>query len=291
MTKAVEYLTAQHVKAAKERGVDIIAIFATPFNSKGSLHALTVRWLCAPLPKRSEQESSEVYLFLRSLLSKARGGFEISRVGGSNGMAHVSKEFFSMLHLPGITPRKSCAVMWFPMQTKWLFFYISPYKKKHHLACRAYSQPMPGGQVRISNKTFYDERFPKYLQTILVDFITIKSESAPLVSSLNTSIFKPYFGIAACLEANIVQETTNYIARLCARKNGCPSHKTQYFMHLLTSCSFTIVAYATRLHVDTPKRHPFLPYQGFWENKWVIDVPLYSTNNSNEPALGRGVAG
>jgi hypothetical protein len=22
--------------------------------------------------------------------------------------------------------------------------------------------------------------------------------------------------------------------------------------------------------VDTPKRHPFLPYQGFWENKWVI---------------------
>jgi hypothetical protein len=45
-------------------------------------------------------------------------------------MAHVSKEFFRMIHLPGITPRKSCAVMWFPMQTMWLFFYISPYKKK-----------------------------------------------------------------------------------------------------------------------------------------------------------------
>jgi hypothetical protein len=241
------------------------------------------------LPKQSEQESSEVYLFLRSLLSKARGGFEISRVGGSNGMAHVLKEFFRML--PGITPRKFCAVMWFPMQTKWLFFYISPYKEKHHLSCREYSQPMPGGQVQISNKTFYDERFPKYLQTSLVDFITIKSESAPLVSSLNTSIFKPYFGIAACLKAIIIQEMMNYIARLCVRKNGCHSHNNAHFMHLLTLCSFTIVAYATRLDVDTPKHHPFLPYQGFWENKWVINVPLYSMNNSNEPALGQGGAG
>jgi hypothetical protein len=42
MTKAVEYLTAQHVKVAKEREVDIIAIFATTFNSKGSLHAMTI---------------------------------------------------------------------------------------------------------------------------------------------------------------------------------------------------------------------------------------------------------
>jgi hypothetical protein len=40
--------------------------------------------------------------------------------------------------------------------------------------------------------------------------------------------------------------------------------------------------------VDTPKRHPFLPYQGFWENKWVIDVPLQGTNDWEWPALGRG---
>jgi hypothetical protein len=119
-------------------------------------------------------------------------------------------------------------------------------------------------------------------------FVTIKAESAPLVSSLNNSTFKPKFGLAACSDANIVQETTNSIARLCAQKNGgC----NDYFMHLLTSCSFTIVAYATRLHVDTPKHHPFLPYQGFWENKWVIDVPQNGTNNSKEPALGRGGAG
>jgi hypothetical protein len=87
-------------------------------------------------------------------LSKAHDGFEISRVGGSNGRAHLSKEFFQMLHIPGITPRKSCAVMWYPMETKWLFFYISPYKKQHTLACRAYSQPMPGGQFRITKKNF-----------------------------------------------------------------------------------------------------------------------------------------
>jgi hypothetical protein len=131
------------------------------------------------------------------------------------------------------------------------------------------------------------ERFPKYLQTSLVDhFITIKSELVPLVSILNTFIFKPYFGIAACLEANIIQEMTNYIAHLCAKKNGCRSHNNAHFMHLLTLCSFTIVAYAMHLHVDMPKRHPFLPYHAFWENKWVIDVPLYSTNSSNEPALG-----
>jgi hypothetical protein len=73
LSKAVEYLSAQQVKAAKNRGVDIIAIFATPFNSKGSLHAVTVRWLCAAIPKRSDQESSEVYLFLTNMLSKARG--------------------------------------------------------------------------------------------------------------------------------------------------------------------------------------------------------------------------
>jgi hypothetical protein len=95
ISKAVEYLSAQQVKAAKNWGVDIIAIFATPFNSKGSLHAVTIQWLCAAIPKRSDQESSKVYLFLTNMLSKARGQFEISRVGGSNGLAHVSKDFFA----------------------------------------------------------------------------------------------------------------------------------------------------------------------------------------------------
>jgi hypothetical protein len=292
MTKAVEYLTVQQVKEAKHRGIDIVAIFAMPFNCKGTLHALTIRWLCASLPTRSDQESSEIYLFLTSLLSKARGGYEVSRVGGSNGNAHISKEFFHMLHLPGITPRKSCGVMWYPMETKWLFFYISPYKKKHHLACRAYSQPMPGGQLQFSKKKFHAS--PKYLQSAVARFVTIKAESAPLVSSLNSSLFQPSLGILACCDANIVQETTNYIARCCASR---ASHKInteendEYFFHLLTSCSFTIVAFATRLHVDTPKRHPFLPYKGFWENKWVINVPCKSTNNSKEPALGQGGAG
>jgi hypothetical protein len=58
-----------------------------------------------------------------------------------------------------------------------------------------------------------------------------------------------------------------------------------------SSCSFTIIAYATRLHVDTPKVHPFLPLKGFWENKWIIDVPSQSTRDLTQPALGRGGAG
>lgn len=40
--KSVEYLNEQHIKEATNRGIDIIAIFATPFNPKGSLHALTM---------------------------------------------------------------------------------------------------------------------------------------------------------------------------------------------------------------------------------------------------------
>jgi hypothetical protein len=43
-----------------------------------------------------------------------------------------------------------------------------------------------------------------------------------------------------------------------------------FFYIFLPPALLPFVAYATRLHVDTPKRHPFLPYQGFWENKWVI---------------------
>jgi hypothetical protein len=94
----------------------------------------------------------------------------------------------------------------------------------------------------------------------------------------------------ACIDANLVQETTNYIARLCAKQNQ-DANNDEYFFHLLTSCSFTMVAYATCLHVDTPKRHPFLPYQGFWENKWVIEVPLQGTHDAHKPALGRRGAG
>jgi hypothetical protein len=53
----------------------------------------------------------------------------------------------------------------------------------------------------------------------------------------------------------------------------------------------SVVAYATRLHIDTPRRHPFLPYQGFWENKWVVDVPLQGIHDLDQMALGRGGAG
>jgi hypothetical protein len=96
------------------------------------------------------------------------------------------------------------------------------------------------------------------------------------------------FNISACRDANVIQNVTNVMARLCGRYHH---NSNEFFLHLLTYCSFTIVAYAMHLHVDTPKRHPFLPYQGFWENKWVIDVPLHGTNDWERPALGRGGAG
>jgi hypothetical protein len=288
MVKAVEYLGPSHVDAAKARHVDAVAIFATPFNHNGSCHALTIRWLCVACLRRTPLESSQLYSFLTGLLPRGQGGLKISRVGGSNGLAHCSKEFFSMLHLPGITPRKSCAVMWYPMDTKWLFFYISPYKKVHTLACRAYSQPMPGGQFQITPKKLSQGNCPVNLKSVLESFVTIKAESAPMVSSLSTHVLEPRLNITACRDANVVQNVTNAMARLCVRHN---QDSDEFFFHLLTSCSFTIVAYATRLHVDTPKRHPFLPYQGFWENKWVIDVPLHGTNDWERPALGRGGAG
>jgi hypothetical protein len=219
------------------------------------------------------------------------GGFEIARVGGSNGNAHISKEFFQMLHLPGITPRKSCGVMWYPIGTKWLFLYVSPYKKKHTLSCRSYPQPMPGGQVRITKKKLLDSQCPAYLRTALEQFVAIKAESPELVSSLNRLFVKPKFGILACADANVVQLTTNCIACQCAKRNPHTADPDEYFLHLLTSCSFSIVAYATRLHVDTPRHHPFLPYQGFWENKWVVDIPLQGINDLDQPALGQGGVG
>jgi hypothetical protein len=79
--------------------VDAVAIFATPFNHKGSCHALTICWLCVACPHRTPLESSQLYSFLTGLLPRGRGGLKISRVGGSNGLVHCSKEFFSMLHL------------------------------------------------------------------------------------------------------------------------------------------------------------------------------------------------
>jgi hypothetical protein len=288
MVKAVQYLCEHHVTTAKARRIDVIAIFATPFNPKGSCHALTMRWLCAQCPPRTAFESSQLYSYLTGLLSKGRGSMEIARVGGSNGVAQVSKEFFTMLHLPGITPRKSYAVMWYPVETKWLFFYISPYKTTRTLACRAYSQPMPGGQFQITKKKLLHASCPVNLDSVLERFVTVKAESAPLVSSLSRTVLEPRIGFTACRDANTVQHATNAVARRCADRSG---NKDEFFLHLLTSCSFTVVAYATCLHIDTPRKHPFLPFQGFWENKWVIDVPLQGTNDPGQPALGRGGAG
>jgi hypothetical protein len=284
--KAVEYMSATHVSSAMARNVDLIAIFATPINAHADLHCLTIRWLSKPSIYRTPQDSQELYDFFWGLLSPAKGKMEISRVGGSNGEAHVSKEFLKMLHLPGITPRKSHGVMWYPVKTKWYFLYISPYNKKRKLRCRPYCQPLPGGQARISRKKF--SKCPLYFKMVFKDFLLTKAESAPLVASLNKALFVPRIGIAACSEANIVQEASNSLARLFATiKND----DDQFLFHLLSSCSFTIIAYATRLHVDTPKVHPFLPLKGFWENKWIIDVPSQSTRDLTQPALGRGGAG
>jgi hypothetical protein len=60
------------------------------------------------------------------------------------------------------------------------------------------------------------------------------------------------------------------VARLTAKIKNEPE---KFYYHLLSTCSITIIAYATRLHVDTPKVHPFIPLKSFWENKWIIDVP------------------
>jgi hypothetical protein len=49
--------------------------------------------------KPNPKDSHELYHFFWGLLSWAKK-MEASRVGGSNAKAHVSKEFFKMLHLP-----------------------------------------------------------------------------------------------------------------------------------------------------------------------------------------------
>jgi hypothetical protein len=284
--RAVDYLSPAHLQSAVARNVDVIGIFATPINPYGDLHCLTMRWISKPAIIRTPDDSQELFDYFWGLLSQAKGKMEISRVGGSNGNAHVSAEFLKMLHLPGITPRKSHGVMWYAVKTKWYFLYISPYKKKRKLCCRPYCQPLPGGQARISRTKF--SKSPRYFKSVFKDFLLTKAESAPLVSSLNKAIFRPHLGMPACREANSVQEASNCIARLSARIKHDPE---QFFFHLLSSCSFTIIAYATRLHVDTPKAHPFIPVKGFWENKWIIDVPSKSTHDVTGPALGRGGAG
>lgn len=255
-------------------------------NAEGDMHCLTMRWLSKPAIKPTPNDSDELYKYFWGLLSEARGKMEISRTGGSNGIAHISKEFFSMLHLPGITPRKSHAVLWYPVQTKWYFLYICPYAKKRKVCCRSYCQPLPGGQTKISRNKFLQS--PCFFQSVFKDYLLAKAESAPLVTSLNRLVFIPRLGYAACREANIVQDATNAIARLCATLSRDPE---DFFIHLLTSCSFTVIAYATRLHVDTPKEHPFLPLRCFWENKWIIEVPSLSTYDTTRPAMGRGGSG
>jgi hypothetical protein len=138
------------LQSAVARNVDVIGIFATPINPFGDLHCLTMRWISKPAIIRTPDDSQELFDYFWGLLSQAKGKMEISQVGGSNGNAHVSTEFLKMLHLPGITPRKSHGVMWYAVKTKWYFLYISPYKKEWKLCCRPYCQPLPGGQARIS---------------------------------------------------------------------------------------------------------------------------------------------
>jgi hypothetical protein len=108
---------------------------------------------------------------------------------------------------------------------------------------------------------------------VFKDFLLTKAESAPLVASLNKVLFVPCIGIAACSKANLVQEASNSLAHLFAT---IKNYNEQFFFHLLSSCSFTIIAYAMRLRMDmqdTHKVHSFLSLKGFWENKWIINVP------------------
>jgi hypothetical protein len=287
---AVEYLSETHIESSKGRGVDVIAIFATPIGKNDYMHALTMRWLAKPFSgaRRNDADAEEIHQFLISLLSTAKGKMETGRLGGSNGFAHLSKEFLKMLHLPGITPRKSHAVVWLPVKTKWVYLYISPYHQVRKLCCRAYSQPLPGGQVRLSAEMFHSPSFPKFLRTIMKDFLLVKAESAPLVHSLNTSIFPKMCGFRACVHANIVQNVTNCIARICAKRKNDPE---EFYYHLLTTCTFTVISYATRLHVDTPKKHCLLKMKSFWENKLLMEVPSRGTHDVKGLALGRGGAG
>jgi hypothetical protein len=285
---AFEYLSDSQVESARARGIDIIAIFATPVHKRGHMHAVSVRWLVKPMPVMADCDSEEVYHFFSGLLSKEKGKMEIGRMGGSNGIAHVSKEFLKMLHLPGITPRKSHGVLWFPLKTKWIYLYISPYHKYRKLCCRSYCQPLPGGQVHISKDCLLSPSCPKFFKSIVNDFLMAKAESAPLVDSLNSLCLYKKFGFIACRDANVVQNATNCIARLCAKRKNDPK---EFVHHLLTSCSITVISYATRLHVDTPKVHRLFKAKSFWENKLLVEVPSQGTHDLRGLALGRGGAG
>lgn len=145
---------------------------------------------------------------------------------------------------------------------------------------------MPGGQCRITMEDL--ATCPTYLSKIIKEFVMVKAESAPLVAALNKSVLVPKIGLTACDEGNLVQGVTNCIARICSKLNRDPE---EFLKHLITSCSFTVVFYATRLHVDTPRKHKLLKATSFWENKLLVEVPSRSTHDKKDLALGRGGAG
>lgn len=110
--RAVAYLTDSHITEAKKQGIDAIAIFASPQSAQGDFHGLTIRWLCKQVPNLTYQELHDLYEYFFGLLSTAKGQMELSRVGGSNGIAHISKEFFAMLHLKRNYSKKiACSAM------------------------------------------------------------------------------------------------------------------------------------------------------------------------------------
>jgi hypothetical protein len=76
---------------------------------------------------------------------------------------------------------------------------------------------MPGGQVQITWKKLSQGNCPINLKSVLESFVTIKAESAPMVASLSTHVLEPRLNISVCSDANVVQNTTNAMARLCAR--------------------------------------------------------------------------
>jgi hypothetical protein len=78
---------------------------------------------------------------------------------------------------------------------------------------------------------------------------------------------------------------TNCIAQTCARLKNNPE---EFYYHLLTSCSLTVISYVTHLHVDTttPKKHCLLNVKSFWENKMLIKFPGCGTHDETNLALG-----
>jgi hypothetical protein len=287
-----EYLTETETDRLRSEGYDILVLLFAPSDSKLDYFPY-IRWVGEryQIPFIHHNILDEKLLSYKSRLP--HGGYEVMRLGGSNGDVCVNRNLFRFMHLADTGPRQSHGSLWIPSRNsrKWHMLYINCFaSKKRKVTSFSYAQPVEGGQFLLTRK---DVCFPPKdaYSKMLFLFAQTKALSPNICLALSM-FFNKSTGddrnVAS--HATIMQSYTNNTLR------GISDSDNSFYANTLFSSNFTLLLHPVSNHIDVCSplsiNHPLKGVTtSFFENKVLFVSPKMSTFDLNGPALGRGGAG